>query len=139
MTLKIIIKLLLFFFVPTSLLGLFYLFENKIDIHSTYMANIIAVVVVPLYLAFVGNIIILDNDVSSKAVKLFIVLLSAIATVHAINMLFLSYDVWKHVLLIPTQLDGISKMVLNIIIGLSLGVLIISYPVLNAIISKFRN
>lgn len=132
MAFRVFVKLLLYLFVPTSLLGLFYLTEDIIDIHSNDIAEIIAIFIAPLYLASIGNLIMLDNNIQNKAIKLLIVLLSALATIHAINMLYLSCAL----LFMPT--DGISKMVGYIILSLSLGVLLISYPITNVILSKLR-
>jgi hypothetical protein len=138
MTFKMIVKLLACFFIPTTLLGVFYLFENKFNVHGTVLGLVIEILLVPVYLATVGNLFIMDNNIEKLPVKLLIIFLSVLATIHGIHMMALSYDVWQHVLCLPNALDGISKMVLNIILGSSLGVLLISYPITSAIISKIR-
>ena len=71
--------------------------------------------------------------------KVVVIVLSGIATVHGVHMLSFWCEVWQHVLGMPTSLDGIAKIVANIIVLSALGVLLLSYPITKAIILSIQN
>lgn len=138
MQMSIFMKLLAYFFVPTSLLGVLPLLGGKADIQGTPLGFFVQLIFVPMYLASVGSSFILNYAIAKQWMKLAVVVLSAVATVHGIHMVSSSQDVWQYILRMPTYLDGTDKIAISIIILLALGVLLLSYPASKALIKSIK-
>ena len=137
MTVKSIIILFVFFFVPTSLLGgACQLFE--VFLQSTILGLVLEIVIIPTCLAIGGNLFIIHNNIVKLQLKLPVFLLSGLAVIHELHMI-LSLEVWQHALRQPTSLDGISEAIITGMILLSLAVLTISYLLSKPILVDIKN
>ena len=123
---KIIIKLLIFLFIPASLFGAITALLDTIDIniYSSLFAVFLVVIVIPIYVSLVGN-----KAVIMTINRPMVYFLSILSNFFSFSMVYFPYELWDYLFGKSKYIDPTALQVYLSLIIASLIVLFISFIV----------
>ena len=141
MTIGLTIAVIALFFIPPSLFGIaFYMLEDRLfsGTNSIIFALTVVILVWPAYLATLGVYFIASNNFETILPKIVIIILSILATINAMHMMYLRAGGLRPAdLVIDGNLNYVTLIIMLSAIGIALLILAATYFIGFFVVRRF--